>query len=235
MFRLAILLGIVFNVVAHSYNEVHYANYQIFPQPYKVDRAEVELGAGTYLDGDLYVPVALRFGITDNFEAGLRTNIYNERKYFKNSHTTWDLGFMFRLTRSELAMVDIYFGHGNDAEGLLVGYQKSHGSGKSYMGIYQVKLGFLDGLAGPKELLFAEIGFYPTFYFSKKWAFKSSITYSTSPISKHIKDNSAFDIEPGISFYHTSFAEVYFRVTFGVSGSRQEKDGQFHLGIIHGF
>ncbi len=217
-----------------SYNALHDAQYQLYPEKFKSNQSKIYAGAITPFNGDLMIPVGVKLGISNVVEAGVRLNLRGHDDYFSRLRLQLDLGFGVQVRKNDHAQADILIGLGDDkSNGAALTYNMKRWVTKTFTTLYQIKLGFFDGLTGG-DLCHTELGLYPNLKISNQIDLRASFNWS-SALSDNLVKKSAFDFAPGFRFNFKRHTTIDFDVGFGIAGNNKEPEMRFSLGIINDF
>ena len=212
-------------------NSTHFSHYTLYPELARPGRSEVQSGIQSSFSGPFTLPLAFIFPLGQKVESGVRLNFQSPNEEFAVNDLLLqlDLGFSIRLTKISAFDVDILLGIGKDQPaGAMVGYSLYHGVTSKFSVLYQLRAGFLEGLADDEfavteALMFHRIQLFQPLHILANLSYSSSIT---SPIKY-----SAFDIGPGLEFDLSGPARIFFIANMGIKGARMENDILWELGM----
>ncbi len=233
MKNILLSLTIIFVSIGYSYNKIHDAQYQLYPEKFKSNQSKIYIGAISSFNGDLLVPIGAKLGISNSVEGGVRLNLWGDNDY-SDYQPQLNLGFSVLVRKNDYAQADILIGLGNNqSNGAALSYNMKRWVTNSLTTIYQIKLGFFDGITGG-NLCHTELGFYPKLRIASYLDMQASFNWS-SALSDDLVQKSSFDFAPGFRYRHSKNTTINFDVGFGVAGNNQESDMRFNFGIINDF
>ncbi|MGL1903728.1 MAG: hypothetical protein OCC49_16445 [Fibrobacterales bacterium] len=234
--KLKIILSIIccLSSFAFSYNEIHNARYQLYPETFKPNRAKAFTALSTHFDGDMLMPLGVKMGLNEALELGGSLNYKAQKDYFSTIRLQLDLGVSVRVRKNDKVQMDVLIGLGDDKSGgAAFTYLSRSWITQKFSHLYLVKVGFFDGITGG-DLCHSELGYYPNIYLNSSVELRAAFTFS-SALNEDFGNKIAFDMAPGVRLHLSNNTQLDFDITFGVAGKHQENDALFTLGVTNDF
>lgn len=181
-------------------------------------RPAPKIAAGVGLRSDfsdnVVFPVNLIGSLAGQWDLGVKVDIYTYNQ-LENTIASVDFGGRYRFKPGSFVQLDGYFGlNRNDKSALVLTYGMEHYISKSFSNSYELRGGFLEGVAGADGFAKLAVGMTPTLHFGRAVVCMIEITSSGS--IGYLKDDFMIDIIP--------------KLEVGIGGARVRVD--FDIGIL---
>ncbi len=214
------------SLYSHALDRMWDARFTLGPEIRTYDKMGFGIGLRTGFHSDVNFPV--------NFQARLNNEIEIGGKLFLESPNSlehiignFDLGAKYNLSYNSYIGIDTYFAlNRNYGGGLIFTYSQQTHVARRFSNLYEIRVGFLDGITGSDGYMKLQVGFMPTLHIGK--TFFAMVEMNSSGSIGNIQDDFMIDLMPKLEL---RIANVRLRLEVDIGILLEKNNSQKQIAL----
>lgn len=222
-----LLLALAFlSFYAHALDRIWDARFTLGPEIRTYNKMGVGVGLRSSFNSDATLPINLQARLNNEIEIGGKL-IFEALNEFEHVIGNIDLGAKYNLTYNSYIAFDTYLAiNRNYGGGLIFSYSKQTHVARQFSNIYELRVGFLDGITGPDGYMKIQVGFMPTLHIGK--SIFAMVEMNSSGSVGNLNDDFMIDLMPKLE---CKISNVRIRLEFDIGILLEKNNDQKQIAL----